>query len=191
MIFQKGHTTLRGYKHSEETRKKISIANKGRVFSKEWRENLSKAHKGQKSWCKGKILVPIEIQRQKRKSYRKEWIEKNREKLREQSRLWKTKNRDRVNKGARQAYQKNRLYILKRIRQKKYGIDSIEYDNLNNKHICPICKMTSEKNLSIDHSHKTGRVRGFMCNNCNVALGRVNDSVLTLRRLAKYLDEHK
>lgn len=28
--------------------------NKGKVFSKKWRENLSKAHKGQTSWCKGK-----------------------------------------------------------------------------------------------------------------------------------------
>ena len=191
MTFKKGHTILKGHKHSEETKKKISIANKGRVFSDEWRKNLSESHKGQVSWCKGKILVPIEIQKQKRKAYRKEWTEKNKDKLREQGRLWDAKNRDRVNEVARLGYKKNRHNILARRRRKLYGIDTIKYDKLNNKHICPVCKRISNKNLSIDHNHLTGKIRGFICNNCNVALGRVNDSALILRELAKYLDEYK
>jgi len=41
-------------KHSVETKKKISKANKGRVFSEKHRSNLSKAHLGQKPWSTGK-----------------------------------------------------------------------------------------------------------------------------------------
>ncbi len=191
MTFQKGHTIFKGRKHSEETRRKISIANKGRVFSDEWRKNLSEAHKGQVSWCKGKILVPIETQKRRRKIYLKNWKEENKDKLREQSKLWKAKNRDRVNEGARRGYKKNRHNILARIRKKKYGIDEKEYAKINSKKICPVCKRVSKKNLSIDHDHITGKIRGYICNNCNVALGRVADSPIILRALAKYLDDTK
>ena len=44
------------YKHkpmSEETKKKISKANKGRIKSKEWLDNLSKSLKGRKIWNEG------------------------------------------------------------------------------------------------------------------------------------------
>lgn len=53
----------RGEKHpffgkhrSEETRKKISLANTGRQFSEASRKKMSEAHMGQTSWNKGKHL---------------------------------------------------------------------------------------------------------------------------------------
>ena len=41
-----GHKRTLGYKHSEETRQKMSIAHKGKVFSKETRNKLSEVLKG-------------------------------------------------------------------------------------------------------------------------------------------------
>lgn len=38
----------------------------------------------------------------------------------------------------------------------------------------------------VDHCHTTGIVRGWLCDDCNVALGRVSDSVTTLTNLADY-----
>lgn len=40
----------------------------------------------------------------------------------------------------------------------------------------------------IDHDHKTGKVRGLLCSNCNSALGHVKDSPATMRRLAAYVE---
>lgn len=44
----KGNQYALGYKHSEEEKKKISLAGIGRIFSKERREKISKALKGKK-----------------------------------------------------------------------------------------------------------------------------------------------
>ena len=188
MTFKKGHTIFKGRKHSEATRKKISDANKCRVFSDEWIKNLSESHKGKTSWKKGKIFVPLEEQKRKRESYLKSWKEKNKEKLKVQSRNWKRNNRDRVNEQIKIRYKSSRLVILARIRNRKYKIDPLEYDKINKEGICPLCKRKTCKNLSVDHDHKTGKIRGFICNNCNVALGRVEDSPEILRALAVYLE---
>ena len=43
-----------GSKRPKETGQKISKALRGRVFSEEWKKNMSLAHSGQVSWWKGK-----------------------------------------------------------------------------------------------------------------------------------------
>ena len=56
----------KGYRHSEETKLKISQANKGRKlppFSKEHRAKIGEAHKGQFSANKGTYLVMIDGKR--------------------------------------------------------------------------------------------------------------------------------
>lgn len=42
---------------------------------------------------------------------------------------------------------------------------------------------------AVDHCHKTGMIRGLLCQPCNFALGNVQDSPETLRRLATYLEK--
>ena len=56
----------KGYKHSEETKLKISQANKGRKlppFSKEHRAKIGEAHKGRVPANKGTYLVMIDGKR--------------------------------------------------------------------------------------------------------------------------------
>lgn len=43
------------------------------------------------------------------------------------------------------------------------------------------------KNLVVDHNHKTGEVRGLLCNNCNRALGYIKENKNTLENMIKYL----
>ena len=45
--------------------------------------------------------------------------------------------------------------------------------------------------LVVDHCHETGKPRGLLCNNCNVALGCARDDPQTLSRLAKYIRKFK
>ncbi len=65
-----------------------------------------------------------------------------------------------------------------------------------NKGKCYICgvqmklKSTNKKiGLHIDHSHKTGKVRHFLCSNCNRFLGFVSDDINRFERAVIYLRE--
>lgn len=46
------------------------------------------------------------------------------------------------------------------------------------------------KGWSTDHIHGTKIVRGVLCNSCNLVLGKVKDSVQTLRAMIVYLEKH-
>ena len=43
--------------------------------------------------------------------------------------------------------------------------------------------------IIIDHDHKTDRVRGMLCNNCNLVLGHAMDDVTILNSAIRYLEE--
>lgn len=53
------------------------------------------------------------------------------------------------------------------------------------------CRHQSDlpKSLSVDHCHKTGKVRGLLCQGCNAAIGLVKESKETLTNLVIYLNE--
>lgn len=57
--------------------------------------------------------------------------------------------------------------------------------------LCDICGLPEkiEKRLSVDHSHKTGQVRGMLCTNCNVGIARFNDSPELMRVAALYMEQ--
>lgn len=41
--------------------------------------------------------------------------------------------------------------------------------------------------MHIDHDHKTGKLRGLLCDRCNRGLGYLSDSVVLLLRAICYL----
>jgi hypothetical protein len=51
---------------------------------------------------------------------------------------------------------------------------------------CPICKNYTE-NWILDHCHFTDCFRGYICNSCNLAIGRFNDDIELLENAINYL----
>lgn len=76
---------------------------------------------------------------------------------------------------------------------RQYGLTIEEYDELlvAQGYVCAICGGLNPDNrrLAVDHCHKTGQVRGLLCDLCNRGLGLFLDEVTRLRQAAKYLEE--
>ena len=82
--------------------------------------------------------------------------------------------------------------------QRKFNLTGEEYAELLNRQGggCAICgkkethtyRSGKLKDLSVDHDHKTGAIRGLLCVCCNRAVGYLNDDPQLLRKAADYLE---
>jgi hypothetical protein len=77
----------------------------------------------------------------------------------------------------------------------KYNINGDLFRSLmeKQKNKCAICG-TGEaggayNTMKVDHNHKTGEVRGLLCQHCNVGLGHFKDSPDNLMKAIRYLNE--
>ena len=86
---------------------------------------------------------------------------------------------------------RNKTYAEQRIsRIRRYGISVDDYDAMYNSQNggCYICgEPDVGRALSIDHNHRTGKVRGLLCSNHNRALGLLNDDPDLLLKAHAYL----
>lgn len=77
----------------------------------------------------------------------------------------------------------------------RFGITLEDYNAMSEAqgHTCAICaqpETTTGRSLAVDHCHTTGRIRGLLCTACNVALGKLNDSIERLQSAQAYLLRH-
>ena len=77
-----------------------------------------------------------------------------------------------------------------RQRRRRYGLDNpqIAWMVLQQGGGCAICSGLTATH--VDHNHRTGRVRGVLCFNCNNALGHFGDDPGVLAAAADYLEGH-
>ncbi len=96
----------------------------------------------------------------------------------------------------------NKDKIRDRRLKRTYGISSVDYDRMLEAQggKCAICgtdkgavrkKTGSGYALYVDHCHATGVVRGLLCSNCNVAIGKLKDDPSLLTKAAEYVSAHK
>lgn len=75
----------------------------------------------------------------------------------------------------------------RRIRRYKLSSDEIQLLLKRQKYKCKICLKPLGKGYHIDHNHKTDKVRGILCGNCNRGLGLFYDDPNLLKKAEEYL----
>ena len=73
-------------------------------------------------------------------------------------------------------------------RERLYGINREQFYKLlaSQDYKCALCR-GEEKDWHVDHCHDSGAVRGILCSSCNLALGRLGDSLEAIQRVLRYL----
>ena len=98
----------------------------------------------------------------------------------------------------RKAYYRKYYYMHKkdyRARERKNnlkyrcGITLEDYERMYKKQkgVCLICGKNHGKKLVVDHNHKINKVRGLICQGCNVKLGWVEAH---RKKILNYLDKN-
>lgn len=57
---------------------------------------------------------------------------------------------------------------------------------------CPICAKKTIAGITskvvLDHNHRSGKIRGWVCDSCNTGIGRFKDDIDLIKRAIKFLE---
>jgi hypothetical protein len=128
---------------------------------------------------------------EKHKEYNKQYYSLNKEKVLARNDKWRVNNIEKVRKATREWRRKNPEKTRSARLKYMYGINLEQYNKIlsyqNN--VCAICHQISYRNLVVDHCHKTGIVRGLLCDSCNVTLGLMGEDIPSIERILSYLKD--
>lgn len=124
------------------------------------------------------------------------------------NKAWKSANPDRVKlsnqqRGTQWTIAARSKYALSEREKhdsylwRSYGITLDQYEEMLKAQngVCAICKdecnRKTTKRLCVDHDHITGVVRGLLCFQCNVGVGKFKDSPAIMTVAAQYMVQHE
>lgn len=115
------------------------------------------------------------------------WQKQNPKKVHTRNMRWEKRHPDKV-KRKRSKYRNSDTY-KNWYYQKYYNITLKTYlllsEQQDNK--CLIC--SKKESLHVDHCHKTGKIRGLLCGNCNKAIGLLKENKNNLNNAILYLEK--
>lgn len=142
-------------------------------------------------------------------AYTKAYYERNKEKIKARAKerydskvakaYYKT-HRDHILARQRDYRAKNRDTINAKLRAGTlkwvYGISGEDYQTLLQKQngLCAICKKVPmprgnrSRHFCVDHDHKTGKIRGLLCDPCNIALAHLKEDPEIFRSAIAYIE---
>lgn len=119
------------------------------------------------------------------------------EKIRERDR--KRNNGERRRKNLERNRSRTSEQLKECFLKSKYNLTLEQYYTIleEQNHCCKICgeeetrknKTTGVCLLCVDHNHKTGEVRGLLCNKCNTGLGYFKEDINILYTAIEYLSK--
>ena len=130
-----------------------------------------------------------ETKRARNRAYQKAYYERHREEVMARTAAANKANPQWAKKARKTFYEKNRTKMIESAKhyvRKSRGIPDPLYPAPD---ACENCHRKQEgKRLSIDHCHETGAFRGWLCDSCNLGLGKIGDTLEAARNLVKYLE---
>ena len=111
--------------------------------------------------------------------------------LRKYSSICKLCNKDRWKKYIRSP-KESKEYKLKYFFNLSYNDWELLKIKQNNS--CAICNKSQDtltKTMAVDHDHNTGKIRGLLCDSCNLGLGKFQDNIEILENALKYMKENE
>lgn len=112
---------------------------------------------------------------------------------------YRAANRERLRSDARERYARDPSRRRAQDRALKYGLTAEEFAAMRSAqaNACAVCDRPQKadrfgvvRDLSVDHCHASGEVRGLLCSNCNTAIGLLGDDPERARALATYLEAY-
>jgi hypothetical protein len=128
-----------------------------------------------------------------RREYARAYRAANRERLIAADRARYAQERAQRLETGKRYYAEHKEDVLWKNRAKKFGLTQAGFDALLvvQRGACAICCERLDpksRHTHVDHDHKTGKVRGLLCNHCNRMLGAAFDSPERLLMAVRYLD---
>lgn len=105
-------------------------------------------------------------------------------------REYRLKNIEKARERDRGRYRSDplRRYIQKAMRQ--YGLDYEQAAIIAGHTSCDICgRDNGGRRMALDHCHASGKLRGLLCDGCNIGLGNFRDDPHLLRLARKYVTQ--
>jgi hypothetical protein len=129
---------------------------------------------------------------EKCKRYSSKYRKEHKEELREYKRKYYLEHKERAINASNKRYKEHPEKWKAGSLKKLYRMSLDEYTQLFNhqKGLCAICgkpETAKNKQLGVDHCHKTKNIRGLLCISCNSVLGFANDNPMILLKAAMYL----
>lgn len=95
-----------------------------------------------------------------------------------------------MNKKALEWQRKNPEKRKRAVLKYRYGLtpEQLETLRVEQNGLCAICK--NRQASDVDHNHRTQKVRGLLCGDCNRGVGLFHEDSKRLRAAADYIDTH-
>ena len=145
-------------------------------------------------WCyhnKGKEYWVTPDVFENNQSRNGKWARENPVENRKNAKKWNRANRERYNSNKLRSAKNNPDSTKNAQLRIKFNITLEQYNHLFylQNHRCAICKdeCKTGRQLAVDHDHKTGKVRGLLCMECNIGLGKFKDSKDRLMKAIEYI----
>ena len=149
------------------------------------------------------------------KEYKKMWYQMNKERIKTKFKEYYLNHKGEISnyykkyyinhKNELSTYRKDYYYKHKekeKVKMKKYRLKKqyeLTISDFNNLLLaqnmrCAICNqpldLQNPNKVHIDHDHKTGKVRGVLCRDCNLAIGYLKDNPEYTKRATEYLERN-